>query len=266
MQHHSTINATASHCARSTVFIIKSSIRTIVSRISRRSTTMIDHSVFEQKFAALKTFRQFLADGLLDHARPGKADQRLRFGDDHVAEHRKARGHAAGRRVGQNGDKRQTRVVQHARARPRSFAICISDSVPSCIRAPPDAAKMTTAPRVLERAFDQPRDLFADRRAHRAADERHIHRAGVNQMAADLSLARNDRFGQARSFFRLLRCGLYKALYRQTRAGRADVTSSSSLSYSPSSKRIVEPLARRKPKMIIAMRANLRAIRSSSRL
>ena len=34
----------------------------------------IEHSVFEQKFGTLKTFRKFLADCLFDHARSGKAD------------------------------------------------------------------------------------------------------------------------------------------------------------------------------------------------
>ena len=35
-----------------------------------------------------------------------------------------------------------------------------------------------TRPVLLKRAFDEASDLFADRRTHRAADERHVHGAG----------------------------------------------------------------------------------------
>jgi hypothetical protein len=59
-----------------------------------------------------------------------------------------------------------------------------------------------TAPRGFNRTFDQSRDFFADRRTHRTADKRHIHRACVNQMSADCSFAGNDGFGQTRRFFR----------------------------------------------------------------
>src|SRR5689334_8604728 len=50
----------------------------------------VEHPVFEQELAALKTVWQLLADRLLDHARPGKSNQRLRFGDVDVPQHRKA--------------------------------------------------------------------------------------------------------------------------------------------------------------------------------
>ena len=42
----------------------------------------VDHSVFQQKLAALKPFGKLLPDRLLDHARPGEADQRAGFRDD----------------------------------------------------------------------------------------------------------------------------------------------------------------------------------------
>src|SRR5271157_3280249 len=41
----------------------------------------IEHAVLKKKFAALKTFRQLLADGLFDDTRPGEADERSRFGN-----------------------------------------------------------------------------------------------------------------------------------------------------------------------------------------
>ena len=95
--------------------------------------------MLEQKLGALKIFRQFLPDCLLDHARAGKADSAW-FSDDDVAEHREARRHAAGRWIGQDGNEGQVALFESASAA-EIFAICISDSAPSCIRAPPDARK-----------------------------------------------------------------------------------------------------------------------------
>ena len=57
-----------------------------------------------QIFRTLETFRQLLADGLLDDARPGEADQRARLRDMDVAEHGIGRRDAAGGRVGQHDD------------------------------------------------------------------------------------------------------------------------------------------------------------------
>src|SRR5436190_960636 len=37
----------------------------------------VDHPVLEQELAALEAVGELLPDGLLDHARPGEADQRL---------------------------------------------------------------------------------------------------------------------------------------------------------------------------------------------
>ena len=45
----------------------------------------IDHAMLQQKFRSLKLVRQLLFNGLLDHAGAGKADQRFRFGQDHIA-------------------------------------------------------------------------------------------------------------------------------------------------------------------------------------
>src|SRR5271167_1013601 len=47
----------------------------------------VEHAVLEEKFAALEAFGQLLADGLLDHTRPGEADERSRFGDVQIAQH-----------------------------------------------------------------------------------------------------------------------------------------------------------------------------------
>ena len=62
----------------------------------------VQHAVLEEELAALEALGQLLPDGLLDDARAGEADQRLRLGDVHVAQHGEARGHAAGRGIGQH--------------------------------------------------------------------------------------------------------------------------------------------------------------------
>ncbi len=102
----------------------------------------VDHAVLLQIFGALEAFRQLLADGLLDHARAGEADQRAGLGDMHVAEHGVGRGHAAGGRIGQHDDVGQASLRAASAPRPSCAAICISDRMPSCMRAPPEAANM----------------------------------------------------------------------------------------------------------------------------
>src|SRR5690349_502943 len=62
----------------------------------------VEHPVVEQKLGALKTFRQFLSDGLFYDSWTRKSDLRSRFGDVQIAEHREARGYAAGCRIGQH--------------------------------------------------------------------------------------------------------------------------------------------------------------------
>ena len=73
----------------------------------------VDHAVVLQILGALEAVGQFLADGLLDHARAGEADQRAGLRDVHVAEHRVGRRDAAGGRIGQHHDVGLARLAQH---------------------------------------------------------------------------------------------------------------------------------------------------------
>src|SRR3954466_13205446 len=50
----------------------------------------VDGSGLQQELGALEALGQLLADGVLDHARPGESDQRLGLGDHHVADEREA--------------------------------------------------------------------------------------------------------------------------------------------------------------------------------
>jgi hypothetical protein len=72
----------------------------------------IEKPLFQQEFRPLKAFRQLLTDGLLDHARSCKANQRAWLGDVQVAEHGKAGRDPAGRRVGEHADVGHLGVVQ----------------------------------------------------------------------------------------------------------------------------------------------------------
>ena len=76
----------------------------------------IDHAVFGEIFGTLETGRQLLTDGLFDDARTGKADQRSRFGNMHVAEHGIGRGDATRGRVGQNDQIGQPSLAYHLHA------------------------------------------------------------------------------------------------------------------------------------------------------
>ena len=76
----------------------------------------VDHAVVEQVLGALEALGELFADGLLDDAGTGKADQRARLGHVHIAQHRVGRGHAAGRRVGEDDDVGQARIPQHLHA------------------------------------------------------------------------------------------------------------------------------------------------------
>ena len=72
----------------------------------------VDHAVIAQVLGFLESVGQFFADGLLDDARAGEADQRAGLGDVHVAQHRVGRGDAAGGRIGQHDDVGPARLAQ----------------------------------------------------------------------------------------------------------------------------------------------------------
>src|SRR5579864_7016286 len=57
----------------------------------------IQHSMLQQELAGLETLWEFLADGLLNHARSGKTYQSSRLGDVQIAQHGVRSGHTAGR-------------------------------------------------------------------------------------------------------------------------------------------------------------------------
>ena len=78
-----------------------------------------------------------------------------------------------------------------------TLAICISDSVPSIMRAPPEHETMITGRRRAG-AVSMPRDdLLAHDHAHAAADERVLHRGDHGLDAVDAADAEDDRVVEA---------------------------------------------------------------------
>ena len=72
----------------------------------------VDHAVRQQIFGALEALGKLLADGLLDDARTGEADERAGLGDVDVAQHGVGGRDAAGGRIGQHDDVGQLGVAQ----------------------------------------------------------------------------------------------------------------------------------------------------------
>ena len=97
----------------------------------------VEHAVLEQELAALEALGQLLADRLLDDARAGEADQRLRLGD--VQSPSIAKLAVTPPVVGSVSTEMYGSRARSSRASAALIlAICISDSAPSIIRAPPE--------------------------------------------------------------------------------------------------------------------------------
>src|SRR5262245_62391227 len=67
----------------------------------------VELAVREQEFRPLEALGKRLPDRLGDDPRSGEPDQRARLGENDVAQHREARGHATGGGVGEDREIRQ---------------------------------------------------------------------------------------------------------------------------------------------------------------
>ncbi len=81
----------------------------------------VDHPVLQEELGALEAGRQLLADGLLDDPRAGEADERLRLGQDDVAQPGEGGRHAAGGRVEHDRDVGLAHRAEAVDAPPRSW-------------------------------------------------------------------------------------------------------------------------------------------------
>ncbi len=157
----------------------------------------VDRAVFEQELGGLKIVGQFLADRLLDHAPSGETDRRARFGDDDVGLKRERRRDAAGRRIGEHGDRVAAVVaktlqrdggLRHLHQREHAFF-----HARAARRRAHDDRQLA-----LARAFEQAREAFADDGAHRAAAKVEVHHAQRDRQIADRGEAAHDAFGELR--------------------------------------------------------------------
>src|SRR5262245_66125204 len=151
----------------------------------------VELSVREEELRSLEPFGERLADRLGDDPRPGEANQRARFGHDDVAQHREARGDAAGGGVGEDRDVRQLRRGQplergrrlgHLHQREDAFLH------PGAAGGRDDEDRQVLVDGELDRA----RQLLADDRAHAAAQEAELEDREHGRLAADRRDAADD--------------------------------------------------------------------------
>ena len=98
--------------------------------------------MLEEKLGRLKSFGSSCPRVCLITRGPAKPTP-LRLGENRIAQHCEARAHPAGCRIGKDRDVGDAALGSCDRTA-ETFAICIRESTPSCMRAPPDAATITS--------------------------------------------------------------------------------------------------------------------------
>ncbi len=142
--------------------------------------------MLQQELGALEAFREFLADGLLDDARAGEADERAGFGDVEVAEHGEAGGDAAGGGVGEDADVGDAGVVHLGESGGDLGELHEADDALHHACAAGGGEDEERAARG-QAAVDGARDGFADDGAHAAADEAVFHGADDDRVRPDVA-------------------------------------------------------------------------------
>ena len=156
----------------------------------------VDHAVLVQILRALEAFGQLLADGLLDDARTGEADQRARLGDVDVAQHGVGRGDAAGGRIGQHDDVGLAGLAQHLHR--HRGARQLHQRQDAFLHARAAGRREHDERRaLLDRGLEPLDDGLARRHAERAAHEIEILHRDHHRQAVELAVAELDRVGGA---------------------------------------------------------------------
>ena len=163
----------------------------------------VNHAVIAQIFGALETFRQFLADGLLDHARAGETDQRAGLGDLHVAQHGVGGSDAAGGWIGQHDDVRQLRLAQHLDADGGARHLHQRQDALLHPRAA-GGGEYDERRFLLHRKLEPADDRFAGSHAERAAHEIEILHRDDDRSALELAVADLDGVVQPGAGARIL--------------------------------------------------------------
>ena len=157
----------------------------------------VDKAMLEREFRRLEFLGQLLANGVLNHATAGEADERAGLGNNHVALHRETRGHAARSGIGNHREIRQARLAvtldcgrdfRHLHERNQAFLHA------RAARAGEQHQRQTLFGGMLGQA----RDALAHHRAHRAHEERGIHHANRHAHASDAAHTAAHALAQTR--------------------------------------------------------------------
>src|SRR3989475_4290320 len=152
----------------------------------------VDHAVLEQELGALEAARQLLADGLLDDAGPGEADERARPGQVRVAQEGEGGRHAAGGGIGHQRDERDAARPQPGQRRADLRHLEEREDALLHARAPRGRDHDQGEP-LRGGVLDEARQALADAAPHAAAEEGEVEHAERNRMAADARRAGDDR-------------------------------------------------------------------------
>jgi hypothetical protein len=147
--------------------------------------------VLQQELGALESFRQLLADGLLDDAGAGESDESAGFGDVEVAQHGEAGGDASGGGVGEDGDEGDAGLVEAGERGGDLGELHEADDAfhhaGSAGRGDGDEGVALVAG-----AVDGAGDGFADDGAHAAADEAVLHDGEDDGVGSEETLGVDD--------------------------------------------------------------------------
>src|SRR6266436_4793225 len=146
----------------------------------------VEEAVFKQEFGALKTFGEFLANGLLDDARAGETDKRSGFANIEVAEHGEAGRDAAGGGVGEHGNVGQLFVVKTRECGGNFGKLHEADGAFHHARAA-GAGDGDEGLARFNGQLDAAGDFFTDDSAHGTADEAKLHGAHDDRPAVELA-------------------------------------------------------------------------------
>src|SRR5688500_816825 len=158
---------------------------------------LVDEAVREHELRALEPLRQLLADGLVGHARPGEADERVGLGEDEVPERRVRREDPAGGRIGEDAHERHAGVGETSESADDLGHLHEREG-PLLHARPAGRGDDDERAPFSESALRDPGDLLADDAAHRAADEREVHRSDRRRDVADAREPGDDRIPLAR--------------------------------------------------------------------
>src|SRR2546427_3612985 len=159
-------------------------------------TPLDDHvelAVREQELRALESLGQRLTDRLRNDPWSGEPDQRARLGQDDVAEHREARGDAAGRGIGEDRDVRQP---GGGKPLERGGGLGHLHQREDALLHPGAAGRRDDDDRqmLVDGELNGAGELLADDRAHAAAEEAELEDGEHGRLAADRRDTTDDRF------------------------------------------------------------------------